>query len=86
MANGKSSGEPQFLTLKRDPQKRWLVWWRPSGSNTYYPINYKKIVKHENLDVNLFRLAMNQLLRQETVYVKGFYDGENRRLTICGLP
>lgn len=86
MANGKSNSEPQLLTLRRDPIKHWLVWWRPSGCNTYYPINYKKIVKHENLDVNLFRLAMNELLWHETVRVKGVYNSEERKLIVYGLP
>ena len=85
MASGECSGKSQILTLKRDPQKRWLVWWRPSGCNTYYPINYKKIVKHPNMNVELFRLTMNELLWHETVHVKGFYNNESKKLVVCGV-
>jgi hypothetical protein len=81
----KTDDEPVLVWLKRDPQKRWLLWWRPSGSNIYYPINYKNVARDSPFTPSGFRFLMNMLIQGETMTVHAVYDRTAKRLTIHKL-
>ena len=75
----------QKIALRRDPVRHWLCWWRPVGSSSLYPVNYNRVVRDSGLEASEFRLAMNMLLRGETIYIEGFYNRDTKVLTVCKL-
>jgi hypothetical protein len=85
MDTSKTVSEPVLVWLKRDPQKRWLLWWRPEGSGTYYPINYNNVIRDILFEPSKFRFLMNRLIQGETMMVHAVYDRTAKRLVIHKL-
>ena len=79
------------IQIKKDRLHSWLLWWRPNGAHSCYPINQKNITPMPNDNPDPFkayaayRRAMNRVYAGQVEAFQGEYDSASKKLRVKAL-